>query len=75
MHPFYIANACFILEFMSYITLNVCAKIGETLDMKTKSCLHVLHFLFCIIKIVPFPECMILGEYLLDTDWVSQGKN
>jgi hypothetical protein len=36
MQPFYIANACFILEFMSYIILSVCAKIGETLDMKTK---------------------------------------
>ncbi len=66
MHPFYIANACFILEFMSYIILTVCAKIGETLDMKTKSCLHVLHFLFRIIKTVAL-------SWIYDTWWVPSG--
>jgi len=65
MHPFSIANACFILEFMSYIILNVCAKIGETLDMKTKSCLHVLH-LFRIIETVAL-------SWIYDTWWVPSG--
>lgn len=66
MHRFYIANACFILEFMSYIILNVCAKIGETLDMKTKSRLHVLQFLFRIVKIVAL-------SWIYDTWWVPSG--
>ncbi len=37
-------------------------------------------YMFCTFysassKLLPFPEFMILGGYLLDTDWVSQGKN
>jgi hypothetical protein len=74
MYPFYIANACFILEFMSYIILNVCAKIGETLDMKQNHVYMFCTFYFASSKLLPFPEFMILGEYLLDTDPVSQGK-
>lgn len=66
MHLFYIANACFILEFMSYIILSVCAKIGETLDMKTKLCLHVLHFLLDIVKTVAL-------SWIYDTWWVASG--